>query len=311
MVINKTTGDLTSHVALANFRPAANAQVWTYNKSNLKAIVRGPDLAVQASGFAATFPAYSITLLVLSADPQTLAVPPPVIASVTNGASYAATISPGAIVAIFGQNLGPATLAGGTVSSSGMVQTSAGGTRVLFDGTPAPVLYTRADQVGAVVPYVSALKPTTHVQVEYLGSRSEAVEIPVSAVGPAIFSAGASGAGQAAVINQDGSFNSVAHPAPRGSIVTIFCTGEGQTSPPGVDGKIADQILPTPLAPVSAQIGNIPVNPAYAGAAGAAVAGALQVNIKIPESVIPGNNVPVQIQIGTANSQPNVTIAVK
>jgi len=311
MVINKTASDLTSSVSLAHFKPASDAQVWTYNKSNLTAIVRGPDLPVQASGFTATFPANSITLLVLPADPQTLAAPQPVIHSVTNGASYAATISPGAIVAIFGQNLGPATLAGGSVSSSGMVQTSANGTRVLFDGTPAPVLYTRADQVGAVVPYVMALGPTTHVQVEYFGGRSAAVEIPISPVAPGIFTADASGAGQAAVINQDGSFNSAAHPAPRGSTITIFCTGEGQTSPPGVDGKIADQILPQPLAPVSMQIGNIPVVPAYAGAAGAAVAGALQVNARIPDSVTPGNNVPVQIQVGTANSQPNVTIAVK
>ena len=311
MVINKTTGDVTSNVALANFKPAANGQVWTYGKSNLNAIVRGPDLPVLASGFTATFPAYSVTLLVLPADPQTLAVPPPVIDSITNGASYATAISPGAIVAIFGHDLGPATIAGGSVSSSGMVQTSAGGTRVLFDGTPSPVLYTRADQVGAVVPYVAALNPTTHVQVEYLGSRSAAVEVPVSAIAPAIFTSDASGAGQAAAINQDGSLNSAIHPAPRGSIVTIFCTGEGQTNPPGVDGKIADRILPQPSAPISAQIGNVPVAPLYAGAAGAAVAGALQVNLQIPDSVAAGNSVPVQIQIAGASSQLNVTIAVK
>jgi hypothetical protein len=35
------------------------------------------------------------------------------------------------------------------------------------------------------------------------------------------------------------------------------------------------------------------------------------VNLQIQDSVIPGNNVPVRIQIGTGQSQPNVTIAVK
>jgi uncharacterized protein (TIGR03437 family) len=311
MVINKTIGDLTSNVSVANFKPAAHAQVWNYSAKNLKAIVRGPDLPVSASGFKTIFPAYSITLLVVPADPATLAAPLPVIDSITNGATNAAALSPGAIVSISGRGLGPAIIADGAVSSSGMIQTSAGGTRVLFDGTPAPVLFTSADQVGAVVPYVAALAPVTHVQVEYLGSRSAPVEIPVSAVAPGIFSVDASGAGQAAVINEDGSLNSADRPAPRGSIVTVFCTGEGQTSPAGVDGKIADQILPRPLFPVSVKIGGASVTPLYAAAAGAAVAGALQVNVEIPASVTPGSHVPIQIQIGTASSQSNVTIAVK
>jgi uncharacterized protein (TIGR03437 family) len=65
------------------------------------------------------------------------------------------------------------------------------------------------------------------------------------------------------------------------------------------------------LVPVSVNIGGASVTPLYAAAAGAAVAGALQVNVEIPASVIPGSHVPIQIQIGTATSQPNVTIAVK
>ena len=311
MVVNKTTGDLTTNLSLANFKPAARAQVWTYSPKNLKAIVRGMDLPVSASGLKTTFPAYSITLLVVPADPATLAAPLPVIDSITNGATNAAALSPGAIVSISGRGLDPAIIADGAVSSSGMIQSSAGGTRVLFDGTPAPVLFTSADRVGAVVPYVAALAPVTHVQVEYLGSRSAPVEIPVSAVAPGVFSVDTSGAGQAAVINEDGSLNSADHPAARGSIVTVFCTGEGQTSPPGVDGKIADQILPRPLFPVSVKIGRASVTPLYAAAAGGAVAGALQVNVEIPASVTPGSHVPIQIQISMASSQPNVTIAVK
>jgi uncharacterized protein (TIGR03437 family) len=311
MVINKTGGALSSNVSLANFKPAANAQVWTYIAGNLKAIVHGPDLPVSASGFKTTFPATSITLLVLPADPATLVAPVPVITSVTNGATNAAAISPGAIVSIFGRGLGPATPADAVVSSSGMVQASAGGTRVLFDGTPAPVLYSGADQAGAIVPYVAALAPTTHVQVEYLGSRSAPVEIPISAVAPGIFTIDASGAGQAAAINEDGRLNSPDHPAPRGSVITLFATGEGQTTPPGVDGKIADQIRPKPLVPVSVQIGGVSVTPLSAAAAGAAVAGALQVNVQIPASVIPGDKVPLQIRVGRVNSQPNVKIAVK
>jgi len=66
IVINKTGQTLTSNVALANFAPQANAQVYRYSAANLNAIVQQADQAVIASGFAASFPANSITLLVLS-----------------------------------------------------------------------------------------------------------------------------------------------------------------------------------------------------------------------------------------------------
>lgn len=65
MVVNKTAGDLTSPISLAGFNPAGNAQVWTYSGANASAITRGTDLAVSATGTTATFPANSITLLVL------------------------------------------------------------------------------------------------------------------------------------------------------------------------------------------------------------------------------------------------------
>lgn len=65
MIINKTAKDLTSSLSLAGANPKGNAQVYTYSSANLKAIVRQADLPVSASGFSATYPANSITLLVL------------------------------------------------------------------------------------------------------------------------------------------------------------------------------------------------------------------------------------------------------
>jgi uncharacterized protein (TIGR03437 family) len=311
MVINKTRGDLTANISLASFKPAATAQMWLYGRNHLKSIVRGPDFPVSADGFTASFPAYSITLLVLPAASDTLAAPQPVVDAVTNGASFTPVISPGAVVVISGKGLGPAKLVSFRASTSGMVATSLNGTRVLFDGTPAPVLYTMADLVSAVVPYVAALKSTTHVQIEYLGSRSAPVEIPVSAVAPGIFTLDGSGHGQGSVRNSDGSRNSPANPAARGSDVAIFATGEGQTGPPGVDGKIGGRILSKPLVAVSVRIGGVTAAPTYAGTASAAVAGVLQIDLKIPGSIPPGSAVPLEIQIGTATSQPNITMAVK
>ena len=65
MILNKTAADLTSHLALAGFRPRSPARIYRYSPANLKAIVRGPDQAVSAAGFTATYPAYSLTLAVV------------------------------------------------------------------------------------------------------------------------------------------------------------------------------------------------------------------------------------------------------
>lgn len=65
VVINKTAGALTGDVSLAGFTPAAAAEVYRYSDANLNAIVREADQPVGAGGFSASFPANSITLVVI------------------------------------------------------------------------------------------------------------------------------------------------------------------------------------------------------------------------------------------------------
>lgn len=65
MIINKTDNDSTSDLALQGFSPGGSAQVYRYSSVNLNAIVRQPDQAVSATGFQATYPANSITLVVI------------------------------------------------------------------------------------------------------------------------------------------------------------------------------------------------------------------------------------------------------
>jgi hypothetical protein len=74
MVINKSNTALTSSVGLTGFTPVAPAQVYRYSAADLQRIVRQPDQAVSGSGFSATFPAASITLIVLSST--NLSLPP-------------------------------------------------------------------------------------------------------------------------------------------------------------------------------------------------------------------------------------------
>jgi uncharacterized protein (TIGR03437 family) len=48
----------------------------------------------------------------------------------------------------------------------------------------------------------------------------------------------------------------------------------------------------------------------FAGGAPGAVAGVFQVNAQVPSGIAAGSAVQVVVQVGTSNSQPNVTIAV-
>ncbi len=149
-------------------------------------------------------------------------------------------VTPGKIVVLYGSRLGPAQLTGLSIGGDGTVATNTGGTQVLFDGVPAPILYTSAGQVAAIVPYEVDGKLGTQVQVKNGNLNSDTVALPVAPVAPSIFSVNLSGTGQAAILNQDGlTVNSAKSPAARGSIISIYATGEGQTQPGGIDGRIS------------------------------------------------------------------------
>jgi len=311
LVLNKTTGDLSSTVGLASFKAAGTAQVWRYSKANLNAIVRQNDATVGNAGIAATFPAYSMTLFVI---PQQATSAKPVITAVQSAASYDAhAVSPGEIIILKGSNLGPGTISGAALTADGNFLTdSAAGVRVLFDGVPARLVYELNTQTAAIVPYFVALQPTTHIAVEYNGMRSDAFPMNVAAAVPAIFTSDYSGKGQGSILNDPKygyAVNSPQHPAHAGDIVSIFATGEGQSYPPGVDGRIAIDIYPKPAATCTVKIGGVAAKTTWCAAAPHLTAGLLQVNAVVPSGVS-GNSVTVVIEMGGVPSQAEVTMSV-
>ncbi len=209
-------------------------------------------------------------------------------------------ISPGKIVTLYGAGLGPSF---GTQFqiSNGSIGTQLGGTTVSFNGIAAPIIYTSSTQVSAIVPY-GVSGANAQVTVSYQGQSSTAVTVPLAASAPSLFSLNQTGAGQVAAINAiDGSVNTAANPVKIGSFISLYATGEGQTTPAGVDGKIASgSVLPAPNLKVSVTVGGIPAVVQYAGAAPSEVAGVMQVNVQIPAGVQPGGYVPVVLQVGNA-----------
>lgn len=235
----------------------------------------------------------------------------PQVASVLNSGSLIQdSVSPGEVLSIFGSNLGPSSGATFQLNEAGQVPSVLAGTQVLFDGTAAPLLYTSANQINVVVPFeVNA--PATQIVVQNGGGQSAELSVPVVAATPALFTVSGFGTGQAAVLNDDGSVNSSTNPAAVGSVVSLFATGLGQTTPPGVDGAVAGPILPVPNLPVSVLIGGLPAYVLYAGAAPGTIEGVFQINVRIAPLAPTGSVVQVVLQVGNALSQAEVWIAIQ
>jgi uncharacterized protein (TIGR03437 family) len=185
------------------------------------------------------------------------------------------------------------------------------GTSVLFDGVPAPLLFVGPNQINAVVPYEIYAKANTELKITLQQQTVAATSLTVGGAAPAIFTVGYSGVGQGAILNQDLTINSPTDPAEKGSIVTLFATGAGQTDPPGQDGQLAGAVLPKPLLPVAVQIGGLDAEVQYAGAAPGLISGLLQVNAKIPEKAPSGAAIPIELIIGQISSPAGVTLAIK
>ena len=312
LVLNKTATDLADTIGLANFTPAGTAQVWQYSGANLNAIVHNADIGVASSGLSLTFPAYSMTLLVIPQAQTAMTVTQPVVTAVSSAASYdTGGIAPGEILAIWGQGLGPAAGAGLAVDSNGLLTTSLAGTQVYVNGNPAPLVYASSGQVDAIVPYEIAPASTANVVVVYQGNASVPKSVSIAATKPGIFTNNGSGHGQGAILNQDFTLNGPANPAPRGQYVMIYATGEGVTTPPGVDGRVTGTPLPLAVAHCSATIGGQTTTLNYCGEAPGSTAGLVQVNALVPASIAPSSAAPVTITIGGVTSQTGVTLAVQ
>lgn len=238
----------------------------------------------------------------------------PVVNAVENAASNTiGIVSPGMNFVAYGTNLGPTTLVGSAIDpTTGLLSDNQGGVQILFNGVPAPIVYVQADQVSGLVPYEVAGSTSTQITVSVNGQVSAPLTLQVAAAAPGLYSANYTGTGAAVAYNQDGTLNTASNPAAPGSIIVLYGTGEGQTTPAGQDGKIASSApYPSPVLPASVLIGGISSpNIAYAGAVPTFVAGIFQVNATVPDNA-PSGAQPLVVQFGSFASQPNLTVFIQ
>lgn len=230
------------------------------------------------------------------------------IRAVANAASGATgAVAPGEVVTIYGAGLGPRIgAAPATPAPGGRLPTQIAGTSVTFGGIPAPLLYANAGQVSAIVPY-GVGGGSVDVMVTAGGVPTDPFPVSVAASAPGIFTADSTGAGPARAFNANGTANGPSHPALVGQQLTLYVTGEGQTTPAGVDGLIAGDSGAAPVLPVTVTIGGAPAALQSASSAPGLPAGVMQVVVTIPAGVT--GRAPVVVSVGNRQSQPGVTVS--
>jgi uncharacterized protein (TIGR03437 family) len=231
---------------------------------------------------------------------------------IVNAASYGGgAIAPGELIAIFGSNFGPAGL-DVAASVNNVLPSSIDNVHVLFSsGNQVAIVARTPNQIDVFVPYSAANQTSVQITVDVGGVTSTPVTVPIAPSAFGISTANASGSGQGAIFNQDGSLNSDANPAARGTIVTLFGTGEGVTTPALPDGALEISTpYSTTQAPVTVKFGGETAQVQYAGAAPFLPTGVFQINATIPTGVTPGD-VPITVSIAGISTTRTVTVSVQ
>lgn len=241
----------------------------------------------------------------------------PSLTAIVNAAGQSAigSVAPNELVSFYGAGIGPATAVSGQLVN-GALTSSLGGVQVMFDGVAAPLLYAGPNQINAVVPSEVNGESSTSVEIGTPGGTITGITLSVVSAAPEVFVFPPPGSA-AVALNQDGTPNSEANPAPVGSIVSVWGTGGGDSDNPGTDGSInGNTAYPLQLA-VYVGFGTLcpglycpepPIAVQYSGDAPGMVKGVIQVNFQISAlTALEANGVgalQLSLQVGSALSDP-------
>jgi uncharacterized protein (TIGR03437 family) len=294
----------TSDAYVARFTPDGQLSGATYLGGSLtdsaSLIAFGPNGSVVVSGNtqSPSFPGIAQPIASVGVTFVTSIFPS---LTVLNAASYIATeIAPGEIVALKGYGMGPAS---GVIGSGATLPTSLGGSSISFDGIAAPLLYVQSEQINAQVPWEVADRTLTALTSIFPSQPQQTTTLVVVAPSlPGIFH----------VNNSDGSYNSPSNPAHPGGLISLYGTGGGSATPPGVTGKFWG--LAAPLSsltlPVSVTVNGENAAVSYAGSAPTLESGIFQINAIVPDDAVPSATGSISVTIGgTASVAVPIAIA--
>ncbi len=192
------------------------------------------------------------------------------IRSIVNAASgVSGAIAPGEAITIYGSQLGA---------------------DVTFDGIPALTLYSSPTQVNVIVPRSLAGRTLTQLRVTNPEFGNDIFALNVQDAAPGIFTIGGSGSGQAAIVNQNGTINSTGNPAPPGTIIAIYGTGNGvlNNAIVRIQGQNAEVLFAGETAP-----------------------GLYQVNARVPSNAAASDRATIELLTGSFAAQTGTTVVIR
>ena len=277
--------------------PASNAfltRLDNYGSTLQSTFLNGPPTLFSGAGmFFNSSGAYLLAidtgLEILSLGPASSEV---ALSCIGSGASFKnAPLAPNQIVSLFGYGIGPSAPQLGQPDSNGLYPFQLGRTQISFDGVAAPLLYVSEDQVNLVTPRSLSGKTATHLCAVLNDATTNCLDVPVGPAAPDIF---LSAGNRAAALNEDGTVNSAQNVAPTGSIVSLFLTGLGTTTPATPDGGITP--YPPPAQDLQIKVvftfqtqcflyggsESVVADPLYAGPALLEIEGVNQINVVVP-----------------------------
>ena len=217
---------------------------------------------------------------------------PPAIDGLANGASFRQTYAPGAVLTIFGSNLGDATWVASTVPLPGQVS----GFSVTIAGVNAPLYYVSPTQLNVQIPYETPVNQPSVVTVNNNG-RTATTTLTVASAAPGLFT------------DVTGAIVPTATVA-RGGVLVLYLTGVGAVSPAMATGAAPAAGTPVGLLPVPVQATTVTIGGVATGAGSilfdgipTALVGVAQINLRIPATAPLGAQ-PIVVAIGGIASAP-------
>jgi uncharacterized protein (TIGR03437 family) len=216
------------------------------------------------------------------------------------------TIVPGEIISIYGSSLADAP-----VPASGNPTVALGSVSATLAGVSLPLFYVSPGQVNAVAPFGLPIGQTVQLIVTRDGIPSVPLRLAVLPSRPGIFTQSNTGSGAGSVVDNTGAYVvDPAHPAHRGDVISIYCTGLGPVDQPVDITKPAPGTEPLPrVNGVSVIVGNNSAEVLYAGLA-PGFFGLYQVNVRVPANALVGDAVPVTLSVNNVPSN-GVTLAIQ
>jgi uncharacterized protein (TIGR03437 family) len=213
----------------------------------------------------------------------------PVLIGAVDATSPRASFGPGNVITIFGARIGPAVPVNRPVDKDGRLSTEVDGLRVRVAGIPVRILAATSDRITFIMPlsFVAGVGTSSTLVMERNGSAIASMPISFESYSYTILE-GPDAPDGFGIFNEDGSINSVEHPAPPGSVVRFYVASAGPADP-RTEGELIHSVLARPTIPdVRFGISLAPAEVISFTQAADQVSGIIEARVRLPQQ-FPGD----------------------